>query len=104
MEKGQMRCRAQHLAPALGRRAFGVKTELKNINSFSSLGAGLAAEVGRQAELLESGGAVLQGPGIIPRPRASCTLAAGRNTPTTTAISPSPTCPRSSRAPSPSTS
>src|SRR6185312_9375506 len=39
---------------------FGVKTELKNINSFRALHRAIDFEVKRQAEVLESGGTVVQ--------------------------------------------
>ena len=35
---------------------FGVKTELKNMNSFKNLHDGLAYEICRQAQVLEEGG------------------------------------------------
>lgn len=44
---------------AVARRSL-LKTELKNINSFKNLHDGLAYEICRQAEVLESGGVIRQ--------------------------------------------
>jgi aspartyl-tRNA(Asn)/glutamyl-tRNA(Gln) amidotransferase subunit B len=60
MEKGQMRVEPNISLRRPGSEEFGVKTELKNINSFRALHRAIAYEVGRQAELLESGGTVEQ--------------------------------------------
>ncbi len=58
MEKGSLRCDANVSVRRVGTEAFGTKTELKNMNSFKFLGEGMAAEIDRQIELLESGGEV----------------------------------------------
>ncbi len=60
MEKGSLRCDANVSVRRLGEAGFGTKTELKNMNSFKFLGEGMAAEIRRQIELLESGQAVRQ--------------------------------------------
>jgi aspartyl-tRNA(Asn)/glutamyl-tRNA(Gln) amidotransferase subunit B len=60
MEKGSLRCDANVSVRRAGESGFGTKTELKNMNSFKFLGEGMAAEIRRQVELLESGGEVLQ--------------------------------------------
>jgi aspartyl-tRNA(Asn)/glutamyl-tRNA(Gln) amidotransferase subunit B len=60
MEKGSLRCDANVSVRRRGETAFGTKTELKNMNSFKFLGEGMAAEIRRQIELLESGGEVRQ--------------------------------------------
>ncbi len=60
MEKGSLRCDANVSVRRPGETAFGTKTELKNMNSFKFLGEGMAAEIRRQIELLESGGEVRQ--------------------------------------------
>ena len=43
-----------------GETEFGVKAEIKNMNSFKALHDGLVAEIVRQAELIDSGGHVVQ--------------------------------------------
>lgn len=43
-----------------GSTEFGVKTELKNINSFRALHRAILYEVDRQAKVLESGGTIVQ--------------------------------------------
>ena len=60
MEKGQMRVEPNISLRREGSDELGVKTELKNINSFRALHRAIAFEVKRQAELLESGGTVVQ--------------------------------------------
>jgi len=60
MEKGSLRCDANVSVRRTGERGFGTKTELKNMNSFKFLGEGMAAEIRRQIDLLESGGEVRQ--------------------------------------------
>jgi aspartyl-tRNA(Asn)/glutamyl-tRNA(Gln) amidotransferase subunit B len=60
MEKGSLRCDANVSVRPRGETGFGTKTELKNMNSFKFLGEGMAAEIRRQIELLESGGEVRQ--------------------------------------------
>jgi len=60
MEKGQLRAEPNISIRRAGAEELGVKTELKNINSFRALHRAIAYEVKRQAELLESGGTVVQ--------------------------------------------
>ncbi len=60
MEEGSMRVDANVSLRRRGESEFGTKTEIKNMNSFKSLHDGLAYEIVRQAEVLESGGRVVQ--------------------------------------------
>ena len=60
MEEGSMRCDGNVSLRRRGAKEFGVKTELKNMNSFKNLHDGLAYEIRRQAEVLESGGTIRQ--------------------------------------------
>jgi aspartyl-tRNA(Asn)/glutamyl-tRNA(Gln) amidotransferase subunit B len=60
MEKGSLRCDANVSVRPAGSSEFGTKTELKNMNSFKFLGDGMAAEIRRQIDLLESGRTVVQ--------------------------------------------
>jgi aspartyl-tRNA(Asn)/glutamyl-tRNA(Gln) amidotransferase subunit B len=60
MEKGQLRAEPNISIRRTGSDELGVKTELKNINSFRALHRAILYEVARQAEVLGSGGAVVQ--------------------------------------------
>lgn len=60
MEEGSLRCDANVSVRPAGSGELGVKTELKNMNSFKHLEKGLAKEIERQVELLEGGGKVVQ--------------------------------------------
>ncbi|MDR2493210.1 MAG: Asp-tRNA(Asn)/Glu-tRNA(Gln) amidotransferase subunit GatB [Coriobacteriales bacterium] len=60
MEEGSLRCDGNVSLRRRGAAAYGTKTELKNMNSFKNLHDGLAYEICRQAEVLESGGTVAQ--------------------------------------------
>jgi len=60
MEKGQLRAEPNISIRRAGSDELGVKTELKNINSFRALHRAINFEVERQKEVLESGGAVKQ--------------------------------------------
>ncbi|MDO4889904.1 MAG: Asp-tRNA(Asn)/Glu-tRNA(Gln) amidotransferase subunit GatB [Coriobacteriaceae bacterium] len=60
MEKGSLRADGNISLRRRGSDGLGVKTELKNINSFKHLHDGLAYEICRQAAVLESGGAIRQ--------------------------------------------
>lgn len=60
MEEGSMRCDANVSVRPKGKTGFGVKTEIKNLNSFRALERGLAYEIERQVELLDSGKEVVQ--------------------------------------------
>lgn len=57
MEEGSLRCDANI---SVGKGKLGIKTELKNMNSFKELREGLGAEVERQSELLDKGEKVVQ--------------------------------------------
>ena len=59
MEKGQLRCDA-NVSIRNPDGSFGTKTELKNMNSFRFVERGLARELERQQQILESGGRVEQ--------------------------------------------
>jgi aspartyl-tRNA(Asn)/glutamyl-tRNA(Gln) amidotransferase subunit B len=59
MEKGQMRAEPNISIRRPG-ADLGVKTELKNINSFRALFRAIGYEVERQTKLIESGGTVVQ--------------------------------------------
>ncbi|MBS1717016.1 MAG: Asp-tRNA(Asn)/Glu-tRNA(Gln) amidotransferase subunit GatB [Armatimonadetes bacterium] len=60
MEEGSLRCEPNISIRLEGAEQLGVKTELKNLNSFRSVQLGVEFEVARQRELLEKGETVLQ--------------------------------------------
>src|SRR5438552_3794960 len=60
MEKGQLRAEPNISIRRVGSSELGVKTELKNINSFRALHRAILYEVDRQQQALESGGVVAQ--------------------------------------------
>ena len=60
MEEGSLRADGNISLRRRGSGDIGVKTELKNINSFKHLHDGLAYEIRRQAEALEAGGVIRQ--------------------------------------------
>lgn len=60
MEEGSLRCDANISLRPAGQEEFGTKAELKNLNSFTNVQKGLAFEEKRQAEVLLSGGEILQ--------------------------------------------
>lgn len=60
MEEGSLRCDANVSIRPEGQEEFGVKTELKNMNSFKAVENGLAYEVKRQKRVLGEGEEVIQ--------------------------------------------
>ncbi|HSL64936.1 MAG TPA: Asp-tRNA(Asn)/Glu-tRNA(Gln) amidotransferase subunit GatB [Gaiellaceae bacterium] len=60
MEKGTLRVDANVSVRPSGSDELRTRTEIKNMNSFSHIGRGIAAEAARQAEVWESGGEVVQ--------------------------------------------
>jgi len=60
MEKGEMRCDANVSLRPEGTEKFGTRAEIKNLNSFHNVKLALEHEFVRQAEILDSGGRVVQ--------------------------------------------
>ncbi|MBI4226744.1 MAG: Asp-tRNA(Asn)/Glu-tRNA(Gln) amidotransferase subunit GatB, partial [Candidatus Omnitrophica bacterium] len=60
MEKGSLRCDANVSVRPAGTAPLGVKTEIKNLNSFKHVRAALAYEIARQGQALGDGGRVVQ--------------------------------------------
>ncbi len=60
MEEGSLRCEPNISVRPVDSAEFGVKTELKNLNSFRSVQLGVEHEAERQIAILESGGTVAQ--------------------------------------------
>ncbi len=60
MEEGSLRCDANVSVRKAGDSKFGTRTELKNINSFRFVQKAIDYEVGRQIDVIEGGGRVVQ--------------------------------------------
>lgn len=60
MEKGAMRCEPNVSVSPVGSNKLGVKTEIKNLNSFRAVKQAIDYEIARQTQVLESGGRVQQ--------------------------------------------
>ena len=60
MEEGSLRCDANVSVRPRGQKEFGVKTEVKNLNSFRFLQRALEYEITRQIQVLEEGGKISQ--------------------------------------------
>ena len=60
MEEGSLRCDANMSVRPAGTLPLGVKTEVKNMNSFRSVRNAIAFEIDRQIKLLNDGGRITQ--------------------------------------------
>src|SRR5689334_22107429 len=60
MEEGSLRCDANVSVRPHGRKEFGTKTEVKNVNSFRFIREALEYEIDRQIGVIESGGKITQ--------------------------------------------
>ena len=60
MEEGSLRCDANVSIRPRGQTALGTKAEVKNVNSFRYLEKALEYEIGRQIDVIEGGGKVVQ--------------------------------------------
>ena len=60
LEQGSFRCDANVSVRPLGNEKLGIRTELKNLNSFKHVEKALHYEIGRQKEVLLDGGQVVQ--------------------------------------------
>ena len=60
MEQGSLRCDANVSVRPIGSKELGIKTELKNMNSFHGVEKALNYEINRQIEIIEDGGTVQQ--------------------------------------------
>ena len=59
MEEGSLRCDANISLRPLGSKELGIKTELKNMNSFRAVYRGIEYEIERQANILREGGEII---------------------------------------------
>ncbi|MDQ6714255.1 MAG: Asp-tRNA(Asn)/Glu-tRNA(Gln) amidotransferase subunit GatB [Candidatus Dormibacteraeota bacterium] len=60
MESGQLRCDANVSLRPAGQSEFGTKVEIKNMNSFRAIHRAIEYEIGRQTEVLDAGGRLVQ--------------------------------------------
>ena len=60
MEEGSLRCDVNLSLRPAGATEYGTKTEIKNMNSFNSVGRAIESEIARQTAILESGGRIVQ--------------------------------------------
>ncbi len=60
MEEGSLRCDANVSVRKKGEEKLGVKTEVKNMNSFRNVERAIEFEIDRQIEVLEEGGIITQ--------------------------------------------
>jgi len=60
LEEGSFRCDANVSIRPFGEQMFGIRTELKNLNSFKHVEKALQYEIMRQTETLRDGGRVIQ--------------------------------------------
>ncbi len=60
LEQGNLRCDVNCSLRPVGQEALGVKTEIKNLNTFKGVFQALKHEINRQADLLAAGGVVAQ--------------------------------------------
>ena len=60
MEQGSLRCDANVSVRPYGQKEFGVKTEIKNMNSFKFIEKALDYEIKRQTNVLKDGGKIIQ--------------------------------------------
>ena len=60
MEEGSLRCDANVSIRPVGSSEYGTKTEIKNMNSFRSVGRAIESELARQVSVLREGGRIVQ--------------------------------------------
>ncbi len=60
MQEGSFRCDANVSVRKVGAEKFGTRAELKNLNSFRFIEKAINHEAGRQIDILESGGTIVQ--------------------------------------------
>lgn len=60
MEQGSLRCDANVSLRPEGQKEYGIRTEVKNINSFKFVEKALEYEIKRQMKVLEEGGKIIQ--------------------------------------------
>lgn len=87
MEEGSMRCDANISLRPEGQEEFGIRAELKNMNSFRGVLRGLEYEQFRQGEILDDGGSLCRRPAAGMKLEARPCLCAVKKKRMTTVIS-----------------
>jgi len=72
MQEGSFRCDANISLRPVGQEEFGIRTELKNMNSFRHVQSALEYEVRRQRDILLDGGSIVQET-LLWNPDKNCT-------------------------------
>ncbi len=60
MQEGSLRCDANVSVRPWGQKELGIRTEIKNLNSFRALERAIEYEAQRQIEAIEDGEAIIQ--------------------------------------------
>lgn len=60
MEEGSMRCDVNISLREVGAKQYGIKTEIKNLNSIANVQKAVDYEVERQSKIIEQGGTIVQ--------------------------------------------
>ena len=60
LDKGSFRCDANISVRPVGQKEFGIRTEVKNLNSFRSIERAVNYEIERQISVIQSGGTIVQ--------------------------------------------
>ena len=60
MQEGSLRCDVNVSVRPKGQKEYGIRSEMKNVNSFSGAVRGIEYEINRHIEVLENGGTILQ--------------------------------------------
>lgn len=60
MQEGSLRCDVNISVRPVGQKEFGVKVEIKNMNSFSAIQKAIDYEIERQIDTIENGGSIVQ--------------------------------------------
>ncbi|MBM3162847.1 MAG: Asp-tRNA(Asn)/Glu-tRNA(Gln) amidotransferase subunit GatB [Chlorobi bacterium] len=60
MEEGSLRCDANVSVRLFGDEAYGIRTEIKNMNSFKNVEKAIEYEMQRHIDIVEAGGAIVQ--------------------------------------------
>ncbi len=60
MQEGSLRCDVNVSVRPKGQKEYGIRSEMKNVNSFSGAVRGIEYEINRHIEVLEKGGTIVQ--------------------------------------------
>ena len=87
MQEGSFRCDANVSVRPMGQEELGTRTELKNLNSFKFIDQAINYEIGRQIDVIEFGGEVVQETRLYDPSKVKHEPCAVRKRPTTTVTS-----------------